>query len=168
MVELLQRLRNSWEWLSVVTALVCAAAIAWFALTALPDEDDCGFCPISLNRIAVEPDPVVIGEPALLFDGMCNRSDDPISASVTLFLEAPGPALAPAAAPVQLVDRDVVIDPNTCYPREDPIEIEAVPPTVPLGTWRAAIRIMARSESGEFQILTRTSEYFDVVAADGH
>lgn len=155
--------RRSWEPLSVVVAILAVVAILGWAVSRVSDSgSDCGFCPLKLEPIEVKPNPLVIGQPATLVDGLCNRSDKPVSATIILSLEPMASALNPSLQPLELINSMRNLDPGQCL-ADNPVTIAAVSDTLPTGMWRLAVRVTARGAAGEMQIIPQTSNYFEIV-----
>lgn len=128
--------------------------------------------PVRLVRIGVEPKVLVIGQPAMLFNGICNSSQTDITVQIYFgaenlsapltsearvdLLTAPGPD--GRRVPV----RDTsdgrlrrVLTPG-CHDT-DPIQVEAVPPLLEPGNWHLILHVIA-----PMQDITLISEPFEV------
>lgn len=158
-----------WERIAPPIAVLCASVlVGWLAFYGLHlPGDDCGFCPLEIKPLIVEPNPVVIGGPARVRGSVCNKTNEAVPATITVNLESPVSPLGSTGTVMELTSTTRVLDPNTCYPDPDITEIESVPSYVPIGTWRVSVLAVARGPEGEMQREVGTSEFFEVVSEGG-
>lgn len=110
----------------------------------------------------VEPDPVRVGYPATLYNGICNsHPEDVLADRVTLFLETPDKPPTTRDR-VELISRtDVTFEPG-CH--RETIPVTVVPSSIPVGTWRLVYVVEVSSPTGDgHQTLTERSEPFTVL-----
>lgn len=152
-------LRDSWEILSVVIAVIAVLALISIFFLRITNHGD-SFRPLALDSISVRPTVIKQGGMADLIDGLCNKSDYSVSTQITLILEPDAGVLSPS---VPLSDSMKSVDPHSC-PAPAIMHVEQVPDNIPVGRWRLSVRIVGRSESGRMQIISRSSNFFTVLA----
>lgn len=129
--------------------------------------------PIRVMPLAIDPQVLVVGEPALLFSQICNDSDHPITIQIYFGAED---LVRPHVAELPRVDllrrkdsagndvpvRDTqeerqrrTMEPG-CHPTE-PIKVPAVPPLLTDGIWRLTLHVI-----GPGQDITEVSPPFEV------
>lgn len=140
---------------------------------ATRNADEPVFAPITVGKLHVYPDPVVIGEPATLSNGICSSWPETLPSLIYLRLEeADREGLINAGRVYNLYQGrpDLVdgqrrddIEPG-CTP--DEFQIPAVPDTIPVGRWVLKVTITVMPSSGASpQRVVEQSEPFDVIAA---
>lgn len=158
-MKLVTRLSRYWEFLSVAIAIVAGLALVSIFFLRVTDTGT-PFRPLELESISVHPTLIRQGGMADLVDGLCNKSDNAVSTQITLILEPDAGVLSPS---MPLSDSMKSVDPHSC-PAPAILHVEKVPDNIPVGRWRLSVRIVGRSESGKMQIITRSSNYFTVLA----
>lgn len=146
--------------------------------------DDPPFAPVRLVRLEVEPDILVIGQPATLYNGYCNYSDHALNLEIWLGLERPNTDPLFQTTRFNLLDygdpewptgrpdtdagrqRDS-IDPNECV-ASHPINVPAVPSYIPPGNWQLSVHMVVTGPHGEKQHISEKSNPFDVVSNGGY
>lgn len=151
--------REWWEWGAPILLVAALLGIGQVALSHCRSN----YSPLRLQQLAVEPGVVEQGKPAVLLNGLCNDSGHPVPATFYLGLEdATGDPLLTTRT-VDLVGTTAQRVGRTIAPGCSPSRIEAVVPTsIPPGTWRLTLRLVAMGPQGQMQVITRQSPPFEV------
>lgn len=117
--------------------------------------------------LSVEPNPIVIGQPAVLFNGICLDIEGPIQARVYLGLQSVTTNPLFGVKVQDLVGTDLqrfgIVLNQGC--RSERIDVPAAPSTLTPGRWVVVLKLTVMGPTGQIQNLTETSEPFDIVAA---
>lgn len=156
-------------WLIFVAALILLTR----GIISIATHDGENFAPVTVGDISVEPNPVVIGDAAILHNGICSTHPETLQALVYLRLEeASVEGVLNAGRVINLYEgRPDLVDGQRrtdirpgCTP--DQFNIPAVPPNIPLGHWVLKVTITVMPPSGSSpQRIVEESDPFEVRAA---
>lgn len=115
----------------------------------------------------VTPDPVVIGQPAVLFNGICLDIEGPIQARVYLGLQSVTTNPLFGVKTQDLVGTDLqrfgIVLNQGC--RSERIDVPAAPATLTPGRWVVVLKLTVMGPNGQVQNLTEQSQPFEIIAA---
>lgn len=156
------------RWLPPIVLLVLLVMGVRACVAALTADEEV-FAPVRLLQLEVEPNVITVGQPARLLNGFCSTSPQPLRAGFYLGLQKPDADPLFPGMTIDLVGKDTPegrakgnVEPGCT--RQDPLEVRAVPATIPPGTWRAVVHIVVTGPSGETQSVTGRSQPFTVLA----
>ena len=129
-----------------------------------PPEPSLPFKPLVVSPLIIFPDPVVIGQPALVSNGVCNTSSRPQQITYdAVVLQALSPTDQPIGDSLILAPPgDVILGPGECEAEE---LFNDIVPDLPTGRHRLFIHIETTGpQAGQVQREDILSEPFDLVA----
>lgn len=128
------------------------------------------FTPVRVYQpLRVEPNPLVVGQAAAMFNGLCNDADYPVKLFVYLGLQELLTDTTLAARTIPLIGtqgtpQEIGLDASTC--RGEELRVASVPDKIPPGTWRLVLDVRVQGQAlTDVQFLYELSPPFDVVGA---
>ncbi len=160
--------RHIWQWIAPIVLVLTIFFLARACVQVLAPKPPPVYAPIELKALSVTPDPLIIGQAGTLNNGVCLNQKDPLTVQVYMGLQDATANPLLGVKTVDLVGQDtaemrkrVTLDSGCRSERIATI----VPDTIPPGTWRVIVHIVATGPNGEQQNITEQSHPFGVVAA---
>lgn len=152
---------------------------------ATRDQD---FAPIRLSHVMVAPDPVILGQPATLTNGICLNVPGPVTVQVYLGLQEDNGLNVIGSRTIDLIGNlssnglptrslNIARADDTTAPANaertdssgciaERIDVPSAPSTLPEGRWIARIVVYVRGDNAKSQFITEQSNPFTIRRAE--
>lgn len=157
--------RALWEIVAPVVAIVGLILLVRGCVVLTTQSED--WSPVRVLPLSVSPDPVVLGQPATLLNGVCLDQDAPLAVGVYLGMQdASGNPLL-GSQTIDLIGMNTPegrrrVTLNKGCQSERIYTIASAAQLRP-GRWRLVVVIVATGPQGQQQVITEQSDPFDIV-----
>lgn len=133
-------------------------SLAFLVINWLSDGNE--FAPLEITQPLL-PETITVGLPVPINNGICNTTDEPVTASIILNLQS----ATNSSTAIQLIPQPgnsntlITIPPNDCISESS--QIEALP-SLPTGRWLLAGRIMVVGQDTDRQVIDIISNVFEI------